>query len=371
MSVKVQETHFVSEEPSISIGRVALGIPLYGSLHSVNVMYMLNHLAYGIASRVYGTLALIEGAYVDHARNTVVRNTLFASESDESDIPPLTHLFFHDQDVMVPEGTVEKLLSHDLPVVGAVYFGRDDQHLPIAFNVEPFRRLKDYDPTGIQQVDGIGMGATLINLDVFRMMKSQYEDEWYYRCTEIVEGDGRRTGEDIWFAWRCRELGIPIYLDGSVPCGHTAIVPITARHYQEAKEYRMRIFWLDPEGRFAFGGDEARMDTADMVIDVHAENPAPPQAIHYVHAFEDAGLPDMDPLWDLARTARLALDDGQSVLVRCQGGSNRSALVCALVLSLQGLDGPRIIKTIRSAREDTLHNMNFYNYVQQLTGSEA
>lgn len=215
-------------------GRVALGIPLYGAIHTLNVIHMLNHLAHGIATRTYGTMSLVEGAYVDHARNTIVRNCLeTAVQEDSQDV---THLFFMDQDVLVDEVTVQALLALDLPVVGAVYFGRDEEHLPIAFDVEPFKRLHDFDPDGLNKVGGIGMGATLINLDVFREMQAHFKDDWWYRCSESNEGEGRRTGEDIWFAHRCAELGIPIMLDGRLRCGHVGAVPITYRHFLEAKE---------------------------------------------------------------------------------------------------------------------------------------
>lgn len=217
-------------------GRVALGIPLYGSIHALNVTHMLNHLAHGIAAQIYGTMSLVEGAYVDHARNTVVRNVLATAKSEGAQ--EVTHLFFMDQDVLVDETIVPALLELDRPVAAAVYFGRDEQHLPIAFDVEPFKRIREIDLDGLNKVGGVGMGATLIRLDVFRDMAEHFGDEWWYRCSESNEGEGRRTGEDIWFAHRCAELGIEIVLDGRLRCGHVGAVPITARHFLEAKAAR-------------------------------------------------------------------------------------------------------------------------------------
>lgn len=220
-----------------AVGKVCWGVPLYGSIHTFNVVHLLNHLAYGIGTQTFGLMSLVEGAYVDHARNTIVSQSLAAARSP--DYPDLTHLFFQDQDVTLSldqtDYVVRRLLSLDLPVVGAVYFGRDPDHLPIAFDIEPFARLRHVDLDGVQQVGGIGMGATLINLGVFRQMKQLYEDEWWFRCSESNEGDGRRTGEDIWFAHRCAEMGVPIYLDGSTRCGHVGPVEITYRHWQDSQ----------------------------------------------------------------------------------------------------------------------------------------
>lgn len=223
----INETHHL-------LGRVALGIPLYGCLHAFSVIHLLNHLAHAVAKGTYGVLSFVEGAYIDQARNTIVREVLKIALTAD---PPLTHLFFLDQDVIVPPYTVERLLSHNLDVVGAVYFGKDSQHLPVAFQLEPFERLRQIFSDGLQPVDGIGMGATLINLDVFRKMKEHFQDEWWFRCTSSPEGNEvSHTGEDIWFAQRCKTLGIPIYLDCSLQCEHISITRIGYQHYLDTKE---------------------------------------------------------------------------------------------------------------------------------------
>lgn len=238
-------------------GRVAWGVPLYASIPAPCVTHLLNHLAYAMSRRQYGVISLVEGAYVDHARNTIVRAALQAANADilEGNTDTVTHLFFQDQDVIVPEDVVPRLLAHNLPVVGAVYYGRDQGHLPVAFDLEPFRRIETFNYDGLNKVGGIGMGATLISLDLLRQIRDDGRwntgvfgetadgvpgdgNTWWYRCTESNDTEGRRTGEDIWFANICRELGVPVFLDGAARCGHAGIQIITHDHYLAAQEQK-------------------------------------------------------------------------------------------------------------------------------------
>jgi hypothetical protein len=218
-------------------GSVCWGVPLYGTMPAAATKHLLDVLTRGIASQTFGSYCMVEGAYIDHARNTIVHLALQCAAEDDN----ITHLFFQDQDVVVPEGTIEALMAHQKPVVGAVYFGRDRGNLPIAFDIEPFRRIEDIDLEGLNKVGGVGMGATLIELDVFRGMARHFNDAWFFSCREnaaSVEDGTRRTGEDIWFAQRCSEMGIDIYLDGAASCGHIGTVEITAEHYKEARRWR-------------------------------------------------------------------------------------------------------------------------------------
>jgi hypothetical protein len=195
-------------------------------------MGLLNHLAWGLCSKTYGQLIFKARAYVDGARNMIVEEALETPAKDEVEI---THLFFHDQDCVVPEGIVERLLAHDLPVVGAVYFGKDADALPVAFDFEPdFHRITSLDLEGLNKVDGIGMGATLISLEVFKEMAWHFGDRWWFRCTEPPENTPhtvRWTGEDVWFAKRCQAMGIQQYLDGGAQCGHITAHVTTAADF--------------------------------------------------------------------------------------------------------------------------------------------
>ena len=215
-----------------------MGLPVYGHLPGEGVAHLLDHVAQGVAQAMYGRLITMEGAYVDVARNKIVMEALEDAEADG-----ITHLFFHDQDVIVPNGVLLNLHKHDLPVVGGIYFGRDPAYTPVAFDLDPFERLSGFeDEDGLNKIGGIGMGATLIELDVFRRMREELPDltdsqgrTWWFRCQD-VEGQEPRSGEDVWFAMNCARLGIPIYVDASVRCKHLGTFSVGWDNWKKQQE---------------------------------------------------------------------------------------------------------------------------------------
>lgn len=62
----------------------------------------------------------------------------------------------------------------------------------------------------------------------------------------------------------------------------------------------------------------------------------------------------------VAEMAHSAWKDGNKVLLRCQGGKNRSGLVMGVVLLLEGLDADAAIELMREKRDQTvLFNEHF------------
>ncbi len=160
-------------------------------------------------------------AYIDEARNILVGRVL-----DET---PATHLFFVDQDMILPPDTLGTLLRDDLDAVSAVYFDKSERHRPVGWScLEPPARLEEFDPEGIQAVAGFGMGAMLLRTDFLRRMAERFEDREWFRS--------ERCGEDMHFSRRAAEMGVDIHLDGRVQCGHVADVTLTADHWRAARE---------------------------------------------------------------------------------------------------------------------------------------
>jgi protein-tyrosine phosphatase len=83
------------------------------------------------------------------------------------------------------------------------------------------------------------------------------------------------------------------------------------------------------------------------------------------------GLPDAAPseaalrrVVQAARWAHAEWKAGGTVLIRCQAGLNRSGLVTALVLMLDGADAAAAITTVRAARADVaLSNTHFVDWL--------
>lgn len=225
--------------------KVTIGIPGYGHVPSLCLLSMGSFIAHGVANGYVHFIGSSVGAYIDRARNDIVRQAL----GNKS-----THLMFLDQDMVIPEMALTRLLSHNKPAVGGIYFGKDDLFTPVAFDVDPFNRRHDVseyemvpcrawtpDSNGdplvcicgkpddhLHRVGGTGMGCTLIKTSLFRKMKKEYGDETWYSSKEC--------GEDVHFANRCKEMGVSFYMDGLIQCGHIRDQLVTAQHYIWARD---------------------------------------------------------------------------------------------------------------------------------------
>jgi hypothetical protein len=98
---------------------------------------------------------------------------------------------------------------------------------------------------------------------------------------------------------------------------------------------------------------DGRTPRFDVVVTLYADaQPAPWGVEELRFGFPDA---ELTPAFaaravDLARHAHRRWRDGARVLVRCQAGVNRSGLVTALTLMLDGLDAHDAIALIRTRR---------------------
>ena len=105
----------------------------------------------------------------------------------------------------------------------------------------------------------------------------------------------------------------------------------------------------------------------EAIVTMHAwARPADWQIQEFRYGVPDASIADID-----LRRLREAVDfgfnrwkSGDRVLVRCQAGLNRSGLVTALILMLDGLSAADAIKAIRTNRAElALFNHDFVTWL--------
>jgi hypothetical protein len=153
--------------------------------------------------------------YVVMARNGIVEAALAAWKEGL-----ITHLWWLDDDMIVPQGTLERLMARDVPVVGAAYYTNDLK--PVAYDINPFKFLDAIPDGGLHRVGGLGMGCTLVDCRILADMKRKYDDGvWFATSTHFEQGKTPLFyGEDVWFFQRIKEMEIPVYIDCDVVCGH-------------------------------------------------------------------------------------------------------------------------------------------------------
>ena len=149
------------------------------------------------------------------ARNKMVD---YALEHDFS------HILWLDTDMVHPAGTLMRLLSHGVNIVGGLYCMARDRFVPCAFKLTPdfkygvvWYRIGD----GIQEVDAIGTGCLLVDTNVFKVIPPPW-----FNYSPVGGGSSGLYTEDFYFCELARKHQFKIYLDPDVRCGHVGKVLI-------------------------------------------------------------------------------------------------------------------------------------------------
>jgi hypothetical protein len=118
-----------------------------------------------------------------------------------------THILWLDSDIGYPKDLVKRLAAHDQPIVGCNYFKRKFPLEPTALAIQDGELATLQFGEGLQEVGVLGMGATLVDLEVYKRIGSPYYWFAYHKETDRI------IGEDAFFCMRCNQEGIPIYCD--------------------------------------------------------------------------------------------------------------------------------------------------------------
>jgi hypothetical protein len=124
-------------------------------------------------------------------------------------------IFSVDSDMRFPVNAVEGMMAHGVDVVAANCAKRKRPIGPTARKInagfneqhESVTVWPDPNIMGLEQVETVGFGVILIKADVFRRI------EWPWFTQPWHEDAQRSIGEDIMFCIRCRDAGIPIFVD--------------------------------------------------------------------------------------------------------------------------------------------------------------
>jgi hypothetical protein len=155
----------------------------------------------------FGAVGCSDRLPIDVAENTAAQTML---DTD------CTHLFLTENDMILPDDTLLQLLAVDQPVVSGLYFLRNGDGVPCLYRrVQPGSSPWSQSPVTAFpterpfRIDGcVGVGCLLVQRQVFETLAKP----WF----RLVAGE---HGSDIYFSGRCREAGIPIWVEPRVRCG--------------------------------------------------------------------------------------------------------------------------------------------------------
>lgn len=159
----------------------------------------------------------VRGYDIAAARNNIARRTI-AVKAD--------YVLSVDNDVILPEDALINLLSHEEDIVLGYYAHRQNNQFT---GKTCLCKLGEFDYTDqytgdeleelandgeyLIEVHGGGMGCALIKADLFQ----QYDYPWY---KWTLYPNGGVLSEDLYLCEQCKQLGIPVYADTRVSCGH-------------------------------------------------------------------------------------------------------------------------------------------------------
>ena len=190
--------------------RVLIGIPSAGYQRHTKFLDAIDQLKRPDNSKV----RFVHGQSPASSRNLIIREALHQG---------FTHVFFIDDDVLVPSDAIHKLLALDEDIAVGLYLLRVYPHQPILFTPTvgdgkyKWRCLED-DDDGIIEVGNSGLGCALIKIDVFKALA----DPW------ITLGDPNPEEwcDDTKFFQKAVDAGFKILCDTSVRCGHCASMTV-------------------------------------------------------------------------------------------------------------------------------------------------
>lgn len=132
-------------------------------------------------------------------------------------------ILFIDDDMVFPDDTLERLMSHHKEIVGVFSYSRVLPLSPTVMFLDenkqyvPQDKMADWQlkrPTQLFECWAVGMGVALIDMDVFNKTK----EPWF----NVKTHDNGKVllGEDAYFCARAHEAGIGTWCDPAISVGH-------------------------------------------------------------------------------------------------------------------------------------------------------
>lgn len=136
-----------------------------------------------------------KGTYLNNMRSMLVKTSIDNGAS---------HILFIDSDMSFPPDTAKRLLAHNLDIVGANCKQRVVDQTTVR---KGDKFISSKDKTGLEEVDTLGFGVTLIKTNVFKKLPLPWFDmPW-------DEKEEKHVGEDVYFCTTARRLGYRIWVD--------------------------------------------------------------------------------------------------------------------------------------------------------------
>src|SRR4030042_268924 len=202
----------------ISNFNLAIGIPCSFPFVPISFVYSFIYM-----ERPDFTLVHADNGPIDTLRNDVVEKSLSIGA---------THLIMLDTDMIYHPETIPRLISHKLPVVGALSFRRYPPFDEILLRkhtedgITGYVSVEDWQEDELGEVDATGAGCIMFEMDVFKKMPAPW-----FRFQKNID-TGATIGEDIGFCQDLKEAGYRIFVDTAVPSDHLTTMAVNRQTHE-------------------------------------------------------------------------------------------------------------------------------------------
>lgn len=209
--------------------KIGIGIPS-GKTIDTNFVRVLFERVNEWSQKYIITMMLDATIPLDLSRNNIVN----MAKKENCD-----YLFFIDSDIIIGEGQLDRLLSHNKDIISGVYYKRSSPYEPL-----PRKRVAEnlycaieLEGDNLIEVDGIGTGCFLVKMDIFDRIDYPWFEFKYYQ----KNGEWGQVSEDISFCQKLENIGVKIYCDPIVQCPHIggSIDQRMSKIFKEFRTYHM------------------------------------------------------------------------------------------------------------------------------------
>lgn len=194
-----------------------------GSLFTLKAGAAAAQAGYGPDASNYGF------TYYQHTRTPIhLARQLVADYATDNSFDAILQL--DDDAAGFPSDLVARFLSHGKEVVTALAYQRKPPYLPCIYerlapdsvNGNP---IQGWEHTGLRRVDISGFHCSLIRTSVFKKLRAA-------GITDYYGGFDLKCGEDFALSHRLAKIGIPIFVDTGLVCGHIATGHVIDENYK-------------------------------------------------------------------------------------------------------------------------------------------
>lgn len=206
---------------------VQISIPCHAGVHPETLMSLM-----GMQAHIYAHPGKSIGGFaVKYWRDSMLPRGRFGLLT-EAMKGGFSHILWIDSDMTFPKDTMNRLVEHDLPVVGANCVRRMEPYTWTAAD-DDLNEVSSTGKTGLETVGRLGFGVTLMEIDLFKKLTPPFFNfEW--RVDDPETQKGHFEGEDYNCFRKLAELGIKPVIDHdlSQEIGHIGDVIVGATHAQ-------------------------------------------------------------------------------------------------------------------------------------------